>query len=46
MQFLQIYCDNIMDMINPNDRQLKIWEDNERGVYVQELSTIVLETKE
>ena len=45
MQFIQIYCDNIMDMLSPGNENLKI-RDGDQGVYIQDITTVVLESVE
>ena len=39
--FLEIYNEIIKDLLNPSDKQLKIRENPESGIYVEDLCELV-----
>jgi kinesin family protein 1/kinesin family protein 3/17 len=44
VSFLEIYNEVVKDLLNPSDRQLKIRESPQVGIYVQDLAELVVRT--
>lgn len=41
VSYLEIYNETIKDLLNPSDRQLKIHEHKDQGIYVKDLCELV-----
>ena len=46
VSFLEIYNEVVKDLLNPSDKQLKIRENPELGIYVEDLCELIVKTPE